>query len=73
MVVDAKWAHLSIPETPDLLGLSHTTITGVYREWSEKGKISSLRPFTGRGQRISAGLFQANMKARVTQSSTHYN
>lgn len=27
MVVDAKWADLSIPETPDLLGFSHTAIS----------------------------------------------
>ncbi len=32
MVVDARWAGLSILKTADLLGFSHTTISRVYRE-----------------------------------------
>ncbi len=36
MVVGARRARMSISKTADLLGVSHTTIFKVYREWSEK-------------------------------------
>ncbi len=43
MIVGARRAGLSISKTADLLGFSRTTISSVYREWSEKEKISSER------------------------------
>ncbi len=80
MVVDVRRTGLSISQTADLLGFSHTTISRVYRESSEKEKISSERQLWGgkcivdvRGQRRMGRLVRADRSASVTQITTRYN
>ncbi len=80
MVVGARRAGLSISETADLLGFSRTIVSRVYRECSEKEKISSERQFSGwkylvecRDQRRMVRMAQADRKATVTQITTCYN
>ena len=45
---------LSISETADLLEFSHTTISRVYRGWSEKEKISIEQQFCGHKYLVDA-------------------
>ncbi len=81
MVVGARRAGLSIfRKITDLLRFSHTTISRVYREWSEKEKISSERQLCGRkslvdirGQRRMGRLVRDDRMATVTQIATRYN
>ncbi len=80
MVVGVRQAGLSISKTADLLEFSRTNISRVYREWSEKEKISSERQLCGRkclvdvrGQRRMGRLVRDDRKATVTQITTCYN
>ncbi len=80
MIVGARRAGLSISKTADLLIFSCTTISRVYREWSEKEKISSERQLCGqkclvvvRGQRRMVRLVRDYRKATVTQITTWCN
>ncbi len=80
MVVGTRRTGLSISETADLLGFSHTTISRIDREWSEKEKISSERQLCGwkclvdvRGQRRMGRLVRDDRKTTVTQITTRYN
>ncbi len=79
MVVGVRRTGLSISKTVDLLGFSHTTISRVYRECSEKEKISRERQLCGRkcldvrGQRRMDRLVRDDRKATVTQITTRYN
>jgi len=70
MVVGARRARLSISQSAQLLGLSLTTISRVYKEWCEKGKTFSMQQSCGRkclvdarGQKRMGRLIQADRRA----------
>ena len=82
MIVGARQGGLSVSETADpldRLGFSHTTVSGVCREWCKKKTYSELQSFrqkrvvNERGQKRRARLVKADRKVTVTQVTAHYS
>ncbi len=80
LLFQTDWSEYFFSKTADLLGFSHTAISRVYREWSEKEKISNERQLCGRkclvdvrGQRRMGRLVRDDRKETVTQITTGYN
>ncbi|KAJ0000987.1 hypothetical protein NQD34_006007 [Periophthalmus magnuspinnatus] len=80
LVVGARRAGLSVSEAASLLGYSRTTVSRVFREWSEKRVVSSARQSCGRkclvddrGQRKLDRLIQGDREATVAELTARYN
>ena len=80
MIVGARRGGLSISETADVLGFSHTTVSLEFVENGVKNKKKlSEQKFCRQncvvietGQRRRARLVKADRKVKVTQITTHY-
>lgn len=80
MIVGARRAGCSISETVSLLNLSKTTVSRVYREWSDRQKTRSQRGSCGRkrlvdarGERRMERLVEAHSQATLVQIRALYN
>ena len=80
MIVGARRAGSSVSKTADVLGFSRTTVSRVFREWSEKQKTSSNRRSCGRkplvderGERRMARIVQSNIRATTKEITTEFN
>lgn len=80
LVVGARRAGLSVSAAANLLGYSRTTVSRVFREWSEKRVVSSARQSCGRkclvddrGQRRLDRLIQCDREATVAELTARYN
>lgn len=61
-------------ETTDLLGIYHTTISSVYRVWSETEKISREQKLSGfLMSDENERLLSTHRKVTLTQIATCYN
>ena len=80
MIVGATQGNLSISETADLLGFSHTTVSRSENGAKKKKKTFSEQQFcrqkhlvNKRGQRRRVRLVKADMKVAVKQITTYCN
>lgn len=76
----ARRAGLSVSAAASLLGFSRTTVSRVFREWSQKRVVSSSRQSCGRkclvddrGQRRLDRLIQGDREATVAELTARYN
>lgn len=76
----ARRAGLSVSAAAALLGFSRTTVSRVFREWSQKRAVSSSRQSCGRkclvddrGQRRLDRLIQGDREATVAELTARYN
>lgn len=80
LVVGARRAGLSVSAAANLLGYSRTTVSRVFREWSERRVVSSARQSCGRkclvddrGQKRLDRLIQGDREATVAELTARYN